>query len=82
MDANAILDTLAGLNDALNVMEKSVINLEKLAFAQQRDLFGGWIGGDTPAHVQAEVQAVDTDLLNKKLDAAIGRVQQILNEAA
>ncbi len=64
-------------------MEKSVTSLERLAFAQQRDLFGGWISGDAPAAAQEDTAPnIDTALLNKKLDAAIGRVQQILNEAA
>ncbi|MES2729548.1 MAG: hypothetical protein V4621_05560 [Pseudomonadota bacterium] len=65
-----------------------MVSLEKLAFAQQRDLFGGWISGDTPAHIQdasddaTVTSAADTALLNIKLDAAIGRIQQILHEAA
>lgn len=81
MNADTILNTLAGLDEALNVMEKSVTSLERLAFAPQRDLFGGWISGDASA-VQDAPPAIDTALLNKKLDAAIGRVQQILQEAA
>jgi hypothetical protein len=78
MTADDIILALLELDEAMSTLEESVNVLEKIANGQQRDLFGNWIGGPPPANEPA----YDTALLSRKLDAAIGRVQQILSEAA
>lgn len=86
MTADEIITALLELDDAIAVLEQSVTVLERAhAPGSQRDLFGNWIG-DAPEAAndtqQAAMPQVDTALLSRKLDAAIDRVQQILNEAA
>lgn len=87
MTADDIIMALLELDEAVNVLDQSVNVLEKMAHAPQRDLFGGWLDADAAEQAQAapapsNVSNIDTAALSRKLDAAIGRVQQILSEAA
>lgn len=84
MTADEIIMALLELDEAVGVLEQSVTVLEKAAGpGDQRDLFGNWIGGPPAANQPpAAGPQVDTAALSRKLDAAIGRVQQILTEAA
>ncbi len=71
---SVILDALVKLEESLDTLEGTVVQLEGSMEGQQRDMFGG-----TP--VAANANALDKKAVVEKLDQIIEQAEGVLKEA-
>ncbi len=76
---SAIRQALEQLNGSLQNLENSVGGFEQSMAGAQRDMFGG---PDVPAHQPSNQNDLDINLMAKRLDNAIDKVEEILSESA
>jgi len=75
----ALKQALEKLNGSLNNLENSVGSLEHTLAGEQRDMFGVPSASNEN---DTDATAIDAALVAQRLDIAIERVEQVLNEAA
>jgi hypothetical protein len=71
---SVILDALVKLEESLDTLEGTVVQLESSMAGQQRDMFGG-------PPVAANANALDKKAVVEKLDQIIEQAEGVLKEA-
>jgi len=70
---SALRQALIRLNRAVGTLEISTHHLEKSLNGEQRDMFSAPV-------LAGNLKAVDTEIVAKKLDKAIARIEKVLKE--